>query len=122
MHTSEELEKMAVDLLIAVWRDIDPDYKSKYRRDIWRMFQDAVYISANQSVKLPVFVGKLSDRVRAGLGRNEKYRTNVIHVLQSGMDYELLHLYRTETAWLVLLVQDEMKGIKEQFEDEYKLS
>lgn len=112
-------EQMAVTVLRVLWRDIDDDFKSQYRRDIWRMFQDAIYTSANQNGTLKSFIHALTMRMNGGWGRNEADRQSLIEVIRAEQDDALLDLFRDETGWLVILVKEHMKQVRETADDTY---
>jgi len=109
-------------LLLVIWRAIDPDFKSQYRREIWRMFGEAVRVSASQSPTLKRFASSLCQRVHSSLGRNDQDRAEAKRCLDADQADEqaILRLYRTETPYIVLLVQDAMMSIREQAEAEYE--
>lgn len=121
MIMNDPMYERALTLLVLIWRAIDSDYKSQYRREIWRMFADAVRVSANQNATLERFASALCMRVRASLGRNEKDRGVALQLfnLPWADRMEMLRVYRLETAFVVLLVQEAMKGIREEAEGEY---
>lgn len=109
-------------LLLVIWRAIDSDFKSQYRREIWRMFADAVRVSANQNATLERFASALCQRVHSNLGRNDADRDEALRVLSlpQADHTEMLRIYRAETPYVVLLVQDAMKSIREQAEADYE--
>lgn len=116
--TTQETHEAAAQLLLSVWRDMDADFKSRHRREIWRIFEDATRVSANQSGSLVKFVSALSRRVQAGLGRNEKARETLMRVVDSGKDKALLRAFRTDTPYVVMLVRFEMEKLKAQWQQE----
>lgn len=95
-------EHLATDLLTPLWRGISPDYKSKYRRNIWQQFEDNLR-SAAYTAKLSTFLAKLTTRL--GIEVRGEDAEKVAAVIQCGEDKSLLKMLRDETALLVLLVR-----------------
>ena len=100
----DELREQATDLLWTVWRGIPPDYKSRYRRNIWQQFEDRVRSAAYTS-NLGKFVNSLCLSLGATVGRASIDRETADKVLNSGNDAILLKLLRDETTLIVLKVR-----------------
>ena len=111
----EELHKMAADLLMVVWRSIPADLKSRYRRTIWRQFEDQIRSAAYTS-SLGKFVNSLCLKLGANLGRNQAERDRAEAILNSGQDRELLKAFRDETTLLVLMVRVENQKRRDEWE------
>lgn len=116
------MHERAAELLIAIWRGMPNDYKSKYRRTIWRQFEDNVKSAAYTSN-----LGKFSNSICSKLGIQIEAAdsANVEAILNSGNDRLLLKLLREETTLLVLMVRvanqerrDEWKAQQAEREEE----
>lgn len=105
----------AVDLLRVIWRAVDADFKSRYARETWRIYEDRVRSAANQNASLARFANQLVQRMVASLGRNEEDRATSLRVLQSGNDRALLKLFRDETAYLIALVRVRIQGERDAY-------
>lgn len=118
MIQNPAIYEQASDLLLALWRAVDPDFKERYKADIWRIYEDRVRAAAGQNGTLARFVSQLARSLGGSLGRNETARGIVADIVASGDDHELLRLLREETPYLILLVRLAMKDLKEQWNDE----
>ena len=84
----EELEtiRVAAMLLKAVWSQIDPEYKSKYRMDIWTQVESNVAACARMNSTLTRFLSSLCGRFQVAVpGRTEEERQAVDLILRGGM-------------------------------------
>jgi hypothetical protein len=111
----DELRQMAATLLMAIWRGIPSDYKSRYRRTLWEQFE-AEIVSAAYTNHLGRFANSLCGRLDATLGRTQAERAACERILNSGRDRELLSLIRLETALIVLMVRVAMQERRAEFE------
>lgn len=109
-----ENHEQAKILLTAIWRGIPADYKSRYRRNIWRQFEDNVRSAAYTS-NLGEFVNALCSKVQAQIGKTDEEREQAEAVLNSGNDRALLKLMRNETALVVLMVRVENQQRQEEW-------
>ena len=110
--------QQAVTLLLAIWRGIPADYKSKYRMNIWEQFQNQI-VSAAYTSNLGKFINSLCYSLNADIGQNAKERQLAEAILNSGQDAALLKLLQEETALIVLMVRVEMQERRAEFEAEY---
>ncbi len=113
---TETLRQQAVTLLLAIWRGIPADYKSRYRMNIWEQFQDQVQSAAYTS-NLAKFVNSLCSNLNASVGTRADERAAAEAILNGGNDRALLRLLREETVLLVLMVRVEMQARKEVYEE-----
>lgn len=117
--TQKELELMAIDLLFHIWRAVDADFKSKYKREIWTIFENRVSVSAKQNGTLKGFATQLARATQAELGRSEKGRSAVLHILECGYDEDILNIIRNATSYLILHIRNRMSEIREEFENDH---
>lgn len=118
MTTDERhrLLNLASDLLTAVWTEIDPEYKSKYRMDIWTQFETGAAACARTTNNLDRFLSQLCGKVQvASPGHDESDRRHINSILQG--DYcepgDILHMLRDYPQVCVLKVRianDERKS------------
>lgn len=108
-----------MDLLFHIWRGIDADFKSKYRREIWTIFENRVTVSAKQNGTLRGFATQLSRATQADLGKNEKARNEVLEILECGYDEDILNIIRTTTSYLILHIRSRMNEIREEFDNDH---
>lgn len=117
MSDQENLHQQAAALLMAIWRGIPADFKSRYRMNIWQQFEDQIRSAAYTS-NLGKFVNSLCSKLQATVGRNAEERVYGEKVLNSGQDRALLKLLRDETTLLVLMVRVANQKRREQWEAE----
>lgn len=96
------MHEKGAELLIAIWRGVPADYKSRYRASIWQQFEDNVRSAAYTSN-----LGKFVNTICAKLGAQIKGSDVSLseQILNSGQDRALLKLLREETTLLVLMVR-----------------
>jgi hypothetical protein len=102
--SNEEQRQQVANLLMAIWRGVPREYKSKYRRSIWQQFEDNVRSAAYTS-NLGKFINSLCLKMSAEIGQNADDRAMADQVLNSGQDRALLKLLRDETTLIVLMVR-----------------
>ncbi len=101
-----------VQLLHILWRNIAPDYKSRYRMTIWDQFENEIRAAAYTS-SLPKFVERISLRLGSGLGRNAEERALAERLLGEMDAKDALKKLREETTLLVLTVRVENEERRE---------
>lgn len=103
-------------MLDVVWRGIPNSYKSRYRRNIWRQFEDNVRSAAYTS-NLGKFINSLCSNLSVEIrGVNDVELVN--DALREGSDRTLLKLMREETTLLVLMVRLWNQERRERWEAE----
>jgi len=116
MEELSELHQRAAALLDVIWRGIPTNYKSRYRRNIWRQFEDNVRSAAYTSN-----LGKFANSLCQNLGvefRNGDDIETANDALREGDDHAMLKLMREETTLLVLMVRLRNQERREQWEAE----
>lgn len=111
--TSEQSQEMqridlASQLLLVVWKSIDPEYKSQYRAEIWRQFEERIATAARMTATLQAFLSRLSGMLRiASLGTDEQARAFVMDVLhgQFGDTDEILQVMRNHPTLCAVQVR-----------------
>src|SRR6266496_3566640 len=76
-NQDQEMEAvyLAASLLKAVWSQIDPEFKSKYRMDIWTQVETNVAACARMSSTLTKFLSSLCGKFQVATpGRDEQER------------------------------------------------
>lgn len=109
----QELEhrRVASILLEAVWRNIDTDYKSTYRMEIWRQFEERLTTAARITPNLTSFLSKFAELFRVKeLGRDAHHRVQVERILAGayGDPDTLLYGLRRDPAICVLLLRNRL--------------
>lgn len=123
MPPSEQDQEMqylntASQLLLVVWKSIDADYKSQYRAEIWRQFEERIATAARMTATLQAFLSRLSGMLRiASLGTDEQGRAFVMDVLHGafGDADALLRVMRSHPALCAVQVRvwnDQEKEMK----------
>ena len=84
--TEQDLEMARIDvasqLLMVVWKSIDPEYKSQYRAEIWRQFEERIATASRMTASTQAFLSRLCGMLRiADLGKDEQGRAFVVDVL-----------------------------------------
>lgn len=93
---------IADNLLWTLWRCITDEYKERYKKDVWDHFENAIK-SASYTDSLKVFLGNFQKRIPVDL--QAKYTKDMLSVIESGNDEEILNWLRTETTYLVMIVR-----------------
>lgn len=107
---SQELEirRVASVLLRAVWNGIDSEYKSKYRAEIWRQFEERTATASRITNSLVSFLSKLSVLCQvAEIGADDSERQFVEAILSGsyGNPEEILQALRRDPQVCVLLMR-----------------
>jgi len=97
------MHRRAAALLWAVWRGIPASYKSRYRRSIWRQFEDNIR-SAAYTGNLGKFIDSLCLNLAVEFRVGDDIET-MNDALREGNDKTMLKLMREETTLLVLIVR-----------------
>lgn len=105
-------EAIAENLLFPLWRCIASDFKDRYKADAWGMFENFLKAAAC-SENLFKFVEQFKRLMPTDW--QHQHEKQVLQVLQSGKDYEVLTALRTECSYLVLLTRDLNNQRKELF-------
>lgn len=97
-------EIVAEQLIAPLWRGIPNDYKSKYVRNIWEQFENALK-SAAYTARLSDFLSKITNRLGVHFADAPDLRlvTNIIADLSH--EKQLLKMLRDDATLLVLLVR-----------------
>ena len=106
-------EIVAENLLWGLWRSITEDYKTRYPREIWEHFENALR-SASYTDSLKVFLTNFQRRIPIDI--QAQYNKDILSVVEAGEDDKVLNWLRTETTYLTMLVrlrnQDRKESIK----------
>jgi hypothetical protein len=109
--TTQEL----VDKLIyPCWQGVSATYKSKYRRNIWDQFGEAIKSSAYTD-RLALFLERLT--VKLAIEIVGKYTEGVASIVNCGEDRVVLTMLRTETTLLVIMCRLENEKRREAAKD-----
>jgi hypothetical protein len=112
----EEIHERAAALLWVIWRGIAPDYKSRYRRSIWRQFEDRVRSAAYTS-NLGKFVNTLCLSLQAEIGKNAGDRELANGLLNDGDEGRFLKVLREETTLVVLMVRMKNQAAQDAYRE-----
>lgn len=108
-------DQVAGQLLWPLWRSVTDDYKSRYKRDVWEHFENAVR-SAAYTGSLRTYLSNFQGRIPCEI--QAQYMRDIIMIVESGCDDEILNWLRDETTYLVMLVRiqnQERKEAKAEF-------
>lgn len=106
-----ELRQVASVLLGAVWKKIDPEYKSKYRAEIWRQFEERLQTSARITPNLTSFLSKFCTLFQvAEIGIDADERLEVERILAGGYGNpdDILYGLRRDPQVCVLLLRNRL--------------
>lgn len=119
MEQAQEMEliHLAARLLKAVWSEIDPEFKAKYRMDIWSQVENNVAACARMSSTLNKFLSSLCSKFQVATpGRGEEERAFVDALLcgdESAAVLKVLRQYPQVCALELRVLNDierEQKG------------
>lgn len=105
---------IADKLLWPLWRCVSDDYKSKYKKDVWEHFENAVK-SAAYTGSMKVFLSNFQKRLPVDL--QAQYAKDIMSVVDINNDDEMLNLLRQETTYLVMVVRLRNQDRKEAYEE-----
>ena len=112
-QTSTE-DMIAEKLLWPLWRCVSDDYKTKYKKDVWDHFENAVK-SAAYTGSMKVFLSNFQKRLPVDL--QAQYAKDIMSIVDIGNDDEVLNLLRQETTYLVMVVRLRNQDRKEAYEE-----
>lgn len=107
-------ELVAENLLWPLWLSVDDDYKSRYAKEIWEHFENAIR-SAAYTGSLRVYLSNFQQRIPSRL--KAKHLSLVNTIIQSGEDALVLDWLRDETTYLVMLVHIKNQEKKELWKE-----
>lgn len=108
-------DQVAEQLLWPLWRSVTDDYKSRYKRDVWDHFENAVR-SAAYTGSLRTYLSNFQGRIPCEI--QAQYMRDIIMIVESGCDDDILNWLRDETTYIVMLVRirnQERKEAKAEF-------
>lgn len=112
-HAEEITQNDVADkLLFPLFRCIEEDYKSKYFRELWEQYENALR-SASFCSSLPQFYQNILKKLP--IHPEVQYMKEIRSVLQCGKDTVVLNWLRDETSYLVLLARLINEERKESF-------
>ncbi len=112
-------EMVAEQLLWPLWRCVTEEYKSRYKREIWDHFENAVR-SAAYTGQLRSYLTNIQARIPLEI--QAQYAKKILTIVNSGEDEEILNWLRDETTYLILQVRLMNQQRKEDFESIYSES
>jgi len=111
-------EQVAENLLWPLWRCVTDEYKTRYKREIWDHFENAVR-SAAYTGSLKAYLTNFQGRIPVDL--QQQFMKQIRGIVECGMDNEILDWLRDETTYMVMIVrlinQDRKEAYNEQFND-----
>lgn len=107
-------EQVAEKLLWPLWRCITEDYKSRYKRDVWEHYENAIR-SAAYTGKLRTYLANFQKRIPCAL--QAQYTKDILSIVESNCDEQILDWLRSETTYLVMLVRLQNQNRKEAYEE-----
>lgn len=112
--TTSTEDMIAEKLLWPLWRCVSDDYKTKYKKDVWDHFENAVK-SAAYTGSMKVFLSNFQKRLPVDL--QAQYAKDIMSIADSGNDDEMLNLLRQETTYLVMVVRLRNQDRREAYEE-----
>lgn len=107
-------ENVAEQLLWPLWRCVTDDYKSRYKREIWDHFENAVRAAAYTG-SLRTYLANFQQRIPCEL--QAQYMKDIKSVIDKNCDPEILDWLRDETTYMVMLVRLMNQERKESFDE-----
>jgi len=107
-------ELVAERLLWPLWRSVTDDYKSRYKRDVWDHFENAVR-SAAYTGKMRTYLTNFQARIPVDI--QAQYMKDILSIVETGCDNEILDWLRDETTYMVMLVRLRNQERKDAFEE-----
>lgn len=107
-------EQVAEKLLWPLWRCVTDDYKSRYKREIWDHFENAVR-SAAYTGSLRTYLANFQGRIPCDL--QAQYMADIKHVIDTKCDFDILNWLRDETTYMVMLIRLKNQERKEALEE-----
>jgi len=95
-------EIVSEKLLWGLWRSITEDYKTKYPREIWEHYENAIR-SASYTDSLKIFLTNFQRRIPIDI--QAQYNKDILLIVEAGYDDIILNWLRTETTYLTMLVR-----------------
>jgi len=108
-------ENTAEMMLWGLWRGLADEYKDRYKKEVWEHFENAVR-AASYTDKLSIFIENFKRRLPCQI--QSQHKKDLLKIVQSGKDYEVLDCLRTETTYIVLLVRVKNEDRKESFKNQ----
>ena len=113
--TTSTEDMIAEKLLWPLWRCVSDDYKTKYKKDVWDHFENAVK-SAAYTGSIKVFLSNFQKRLPVDL--QAQYAKDIMSIADGGNDDEVLNLLRQETTYLVMVVRLRNQDRREAYEQQ----
>lgn len=107
-------EQVAERLLWPLWRSVTEDYKSRYKRDVLEHFENAVRAAAYTG-RLRTYLSNFQGRIPCDI--QSQYMKDILSIVETGCDDEILDWLRDETTYLVMLVRIRNQERKEAASD-----
>lgn len=105
-------ELVAEKLLWGLWRCVSDDYKKKYKKDVWEHFENAIKSGAYTG-SLKVFLTNFQKRLPVDL--QAQYTKDIISIIETNQDDQILDWLRSETTYLVMIVRLKNQDKKEAY-------
>lgn len=105
-------QQVGEELLFPLFRCLDEGYKKRYVKDVWEQFENNIRAAAYTS-RLTKFFENITRSMPITLER--QYAEEVLKIVQSGFDDDVLTWLRNETTYLVLLARMKNEERKEEF-------
>lgn len=105
---------VADNLLWPLWRSIDDEYKSKYKKEIWQQFENVVK-SSTFTRDLKTFLSKFTSKIPSEL--NKQNSELIMIVIKSNEDEQVLQWLREETTYMVMLIRIKNQERKDAYNE-----
>ncbi len=112
----QEIRQQAANLLMALWKGVPSDYKSRYRMTIWEQYENEVR-SAAYTASLARFANSICLKLNAAVGKTPEEREAIERILNGGNDREILRCLREETTLVVLMVRVANQAAREEWQE-----
>jgi hypothetical protein len=100
--------------ILALWRGIDPEYKSQYARTIWTQFEEQIKYAANTTSSLPSCLSSITARFAGIMGGNLEDLEAVEALVKTADAREVLRVLREESAYIIAMVRLENERLWEE--------
>lgn len=111
-------EIVADKLLWGLWRSITENYKEKYFHEVWEHFENALK-SASYTGSLKGFLNNIKTRIPLEI--QAQFQKDILSIVDSGEDDQVLDWLRTETTYLIMVCRVRNQERKENYQLEKDL-
>jgi hypothetical protein len=110
-------EQIVEKLIWPLWLCIDDGYKQTYKKDVWDHFENAIK-SASYTGSMKMFLTNFQKRIPCDF--QARFGKNMVSIIESGNDDEILETLRSESTYLVMKCRLKNQDRREAWEENHK--